>query len=134
MLRLPRASAHREACRATLRSHRSCIPHPHEVGHECVTFRRQDALGMKLHPLERQRPMAHGHDLALGSLRAQFQLCRKRSPFHAKRMIPAGFEWLRQAVENAAVIMSHERCLAMHQSLGAYDVAPEITYEALVPQ
>src|SRR5690606_4983069 len=78
--------------------------------------------------------LAHGHDLALGSLRAQFQLCRKRSPFHAKRMIPAGFEWLRQAVENAAVIMSHERCLAMHQSLGAYDVAPEITYEALVPQ
>ena len=105
-----------------------------EIFQQLFAGKREDRLGMKLHPVHGKRAMPQSHDLILGRPRSDFQILRKRLAFDDQRMIPRGFEGLWQRRENSPAIVVNHRGLAVHDPRGTHHEPAEGFTHTLVAE
>src|ERR1700733_5673491 len=89
---------------------------------------------MKLHALDLQRAVPHRHDLALCSACAYLELRRQTCGRGDQRVIAPDLARLRQACEQGAFIVAHQRSLAVHQAVGPHDLATKHLHDRLVSE
>ena len=94
-----------------------------EIFQQLLAGKREDRLGMKLHPVHGKFAMPQSHDLILGSPRSDFQILRKRLAFDDQRMIPRGLKGLGQCGKYPTTIVVNHGGLSMHQARRADDIA-----------
>ena len=99
-----------------------------------LALARQNALGVKLHALDRVQSMPEAHDLALGRPRADLEAGRQRLALDEERVVSRRLERRGDAVEEAAAVVKDGRRLSVHQAPGAHDAPPVGLPDRLVPQ
>ncbi len=107
---------------ARLASHFQKIPE-HLVAAFC-----QDALGMKLHPFDRQGTVTQPHDHAairLSCMSCYRELRRQRILIDNERVIPRAGEWAWKSSKDAFAVVLDDACLAVHEMLCANDLSPK---------
>jgi len=87
---------------------------------------------MKLDSVDGQRAMTHRHHLALGAGRRDLELVGDGD--RRERVVAAGLELFRQAVEDAAAVVTDGARLAVDQPLCRPDLAAEGLDDGLVPR
>src|SRR5215469_5676956 len=105
-----------------------------EVGEHPWPFRGEDAFRVKLHALDGERAVSHGHDLALGGARAHLEHRRYARGSGDQGMVPSHLARLRHPGKERARIVLHERGLAVHEPVGAHDLAAENLDDRLVTE
>ncbi len=109
-----------------------------EVGEEQSTAVRADRFGMELDTVDRQRPMPHGHDfLPPGTVcrpGRDLQHRRHAQGRNDQRVIAHDRQRCRQALEHTNLPVLDVARLAVHQSIGPHDLAPERLADRLVAE
>src|SRR5262245_18044966 len=99
-----------------------------EIAEQLLSRERQDRLGVELDALDEQLPVAHSHDrlaVAVGGPRRALEHGRQTRGVDHERVVAGGIERIRQAREDAPVVVVDGRGLAVHDARGADDLAPE---------
>src|SRR5262249_50926541 len=89
---------------------------------------------MKLDAFDGLAAMAEPHDLALAGPCADLQTRGQRLPPHEQRMVARRVERIRQALEDRLAVVLDRRRLAVHDALGADDLAAECCTERLMSE
>ena len=87
---------------------------------------------MELDALDRMRPMAHGHDLAVLGPRADLELVRHAAG--GERVIAAGLDRVPEAGEDTASVVSHTRGLPVQKRSRLADLSAERLHDRLVAE
>src|SRR5215217_974002 len=95
---------------------------------------RQDALGVELHAVDRQRPMGKTHHQTISSLRGYKEILRTGLAIHDQGMVAGGLEGAVDAPEDSFARMLDLRHLAMHRQWGPRDGAAEDLADGLQAQ
>src|SRR5512137_1155683 len=83
--------------------------HLQEVSQNSFPVRREDRLGVKLHPLDGVVAVAKPHDLAFLRLGAHLEEGGERVPPHQQRVVPPRGERVGQAFENRPAVVEDGR-------------------------
>src|ERR1700739_4329815 len=94
-----------------------------EVAEHPWPLRGEDAFRVKLHALDRERAVSHGHDLALGGARAHLEHCRHTRGCGDQGVVPSHLARLWYPDKERARIVLHKGGLAVHESAGTHDLA-----------
>src|SRR6185503_10238183 len=94
----------------------------------------KDRLRVELHAFDRERLVAHAHDLSVIGPRADLEASGQARPLDRKRMIAGCLETVGQSFEYAAAVVVDRGDLAVHQLGGVNDVPAESLAYALVAQ
>ena len=78
---------------------------------------------MKLHAMNRVLLVHQAHDLPLFRPRGDFQTIRQGLAFDDERMITRRFKRIGHAGKNALAFVMNRRGLAVHETIGANDIA-----------
>ena len=89
---------------------------------------------MELHALDRERAMAHAHDLAVGGARDDGQHRGARGGLDHERVIARRLEGPGEAAEDALPFVLDRRRLAVHQAARAHDAPAEGVADRLVAE
>ncbi|MNT40235.1 hypothetical protein D3C72_1765360 [compost metagenome] len=89
---------------------------------------------MELHALDRQRLVAHAHDLAVVGPGGDLQAFRQRLALDHQRMVAGAGHRVGDVAEHADIVVRHRRHLAVHQLLGVDDLAAKGLADALVAE
>ena len=71
-----------------------------KVPQQPFSNRSQNRLGVELHPLYRQRPMAYAHDLTILCLRAGMKHLRTGLPVDGQGVVASRLEAIRQTLKD----------------------------------
>src|SRR5450759_5900035 len=91
-------------------------------------------LGVELHAMYCQGPVAHAHDLAVVGPSRYFKTVRQRLALDHQRVVARCGERIRQAGEYAGVVVMDRRCLAVHQLFGVVDAPAERLADVLMTE
>jgi hypothetical protein len=91
-------------------------------------------LRVKLHALDRERPVPHTHDLAILRLGGDREACRNRLALDDQRVVARRSETIRDFREHALAIVADARDLAVHHVLRPHHFAAERLADRLVAQ
>ena len=87
---------------------------------------------MELDAVDRERPVPHGHDLAVRCGRADLQLVR--DPGGGQRVVAPGLEPFGKAAEDPLAVVLHGRRLAVDELARRADLPAECLDDRLVPE
>src|SRR6218665_1402859 len=105
-----------------------------EVLQQRVAMLGQDAFGVELHALDRQRLVAHAHDLAVFGPGRDFEHLGATGALDGQRVVAVDRELPGQAGEQALLRGVDDAGFAVHQLPGPHDGAAERGADALVTQ
>ena len=93
-----------------------------------------DALGMKLHAMDRQALMHHAHDQAVVGLGIDDQFARHAVALDHQRVVARGLERPVDAAEDAGALVPDVRELAVHRHRRAHHLAAEDLADGLMAE
>lgn len=88
---------------------------PHPIRHNPVAAARHDRLRVKLHTMQRQRRMPHGHHHPRIRPAGHHQFLRQRRLIHRQRVISRHGHGIRQPPHHTRTVVPHRRCLPVQQ-------------------
>ena len=93
-----------------------------------------DGFGMELHPPDGEFAVTQAHDLAFRGFGGDFEALGERGALNEKRVVAGGGEALGEVFEHIGVLVKNGRGLAVHETVGAHDVAAEVVADGLVAE
>ena len=89
---------------------------------------------MELHPFDVVGAMTESHDEAVGRLGGDLEIVGDGGPVDDQRVVPRGFQWVGEPLEDTRIPVLDERGLAVHDVGGPYHRSAEHFSDALMTE